>query len=266
MALSLWLDLPRETVCWLCRVHTRGSSSTARRLELRKQREDAGVGDDVEDAGSDVEQAGMTDAAGKSYVSRMSTAVRPQPATIEDLLALSPDVRAELIRGTLVDKPDASSGHAAAQGSTTLRLGERFQRKPGGSHPGGSWFFTELLIQLGKEAFRPDVCAYRRERMAERPNVPIVRLAPDWICEILSPSHEARDRIDKLQSYFRAGVPHYWLMNPEERTLEVFRRTDIGYALVLTARRGERVRAEPFEAVELAVDELFGDDPEEPVA
>jgi Uma2 family endonuclease len=196
----------------------------------------------------------------------MGTATRPQPATIEDLLALDPDARVELVRGTLLDKPEASSSHAAAQVSTPARLIEPFQRKPGGRYPGGWWFFTELLVQLGPDAFRPDVCAYRRERMPERPNAPVVKLAPDWICEILSPSHEARDRIEKLQAYFRAGVPHYWIMNAEERTLEVFRRTDIGYALVLTARRGDRVRAEPFDAVELAVDELFGDDPVEPPA
>lgn len=194
----------------------------------------------------------------------MGTAPRREPATVDDLLELDPDARVELIRGTLVDKPKASSDHAATQGSTTARLVAGFQRRPGGGHPGGWWFFTELLIQLGREAFRPDICGYRRERMPERPRVPILKLVPDWICEILSPSHEARDRVEKLQSYFRAGVPHYWIMNADERTLEVFRRTDIGYALVLTAQRGERVRAEPFDAAELRVDEFFGDDPEEP--
>ncbi len=194
----------------------------------------------------------------------MATVTRPQPATIDDLLALDPDARVELIRGTLVDKPQASSGHSAAQTSTPARLITPFQRRPGGPQPGGWWFFGELLIQLGREAFRPDVCGYRRERMPERPQVPIVKLVPDWICEILSPSHETRDRVEKLQAYFRAGVPHYWLMNAEERILEVYRRTDLAYALVLTAHRGDRVRAEPFDAVELAVDELFGDDPEEP--
>jgi len=151
----------------------------------------------------------------------MSTATRPRPASIQDLLSVTPEARVELIRGTLVDKPEASIG--------------------------------------------PDLCGYRRERMPERPsaNTPIAQLAPDWICEVLSPSHEARDRVGKLHAYFGADVPHYRLMNAEERILEVFRRTDIWYALVLTAGRGERVRPEPFEAAEVAVDELFGDDPEE---
>jgi hypothetical protein len=57
-------------------------------------------------------------------------------------------------------------------------------------------------------------------------------------------------------------VPHYWLANPVERMLEVYRRTDLAYALVLSAKSGQRIRAEPFDAVELRVDELFGDDPD----
>jgi hypothetical protein len=108
----------------------------------------------------------------------MSTARRPVGSTIDDLLNVDPTARVDLISGTLVDKPEASSDHAATQTSLPLRLGERFQRPPGGSHPGGWWFFTELLIQLGQEGFRPDVCGYRRERMPQRPRVTIVKLVP----------------------------------------------------------------------------------------
>jgi hypothetical protein len=93
------------------------------------------------------------------------------------------------------------------------------------------------------------------------PQVPVVELAPDWTCEFISESHEARDRIEKARIYFGGEAPHYWLMNSHERTLEVLRRTDIGYALVQTGQSGERIRAEPFDAVEFGIDELFGDDP-----
>lgn len=85
-------------------------------------------------------------------------------------------------------------------------------------------------------------------------------LAPDWVCEVLSVSNQSHDRIEKQETYFRAGIPHYWLIDPDEGSLEVLRRTDLGYAIVLTARRGQRVRAEPFDAVEIAVAELLGVD------
>ncbi|MCC6559075.1 MAG: hypothetical protein IT372_39630 [Polyangiaceae bacterium] len=55
---------------------------------------------------------------------------------------------------------------------------------------------------------------------------------------------------------------HYWLIDPERETLTVQRWTRDGYLYVLGARRGDRVRAEPFEAVELNVGVPFGDDGE----
>jgi hypothetical protein len=55
-------------------------------------------------------------------------------------------------------------------------------------------------------------------------------------------------------------VPHYWIGNPEEKTLVVHRWSDSGYVIVLTAASGETVRAEPFDAVELRVGILFGDE------
>lgn len=192
----------------------------------------------------------------------MTPVLQRQPATIQDLLARSEDDRLELIRGTLIEKANPTAEHADAQAGTTGTLQELFQRKRGGG-PGGWRFFTELDVQFGPEVLRPDVCGYRRERMAERPRGRPVTLVPDWVCEILSISNESRDRVEKLETYFRFGVPHYWLINPVEGTLEVFRRTDLAFALVRAAHRGQRVRAEPFDAVELNVDELLAGDPAE---
>lgn len=118
-------------------------------------------------------------------------------------------------------------------------------------------------VQLGAELFRPDVAGWRRERLPEGLKGRPVTIRPDWICEILSPSTENVDRVDKLQSYFQAGLPHYWLADPIEKILEVYRRTELAFALVLTAKSGQTIRAEPFDAVELKVDVLFGADPDD---
>lgn len=193
----------------------------------------------------------------------MQAANKLTPATVEEFLARPDREHIELIRGAIVEKAAPSAEHSAAQAATTSRLAERFQRRPGGRAPGGWWFFTELDVRLGEEIFRPDLCGYRRERMPEPVRGRPVDLTPDWVCELLSSSNADRDRVEKLQSYFRAGVPHYWLLDPVEGTLEVLRRTDLAYALVLVAHRGQKVRAEPFDAVELRVDELFGADPED---
>lgn len=194
----------------------------------------------------------------------MSGAPRRQPATVADYLARPEHERIELIRGTIVEKSEVTGEHALTQVSTCAAVKGPFQRRQGGGGgPGGWWFFSELEVQFGDGILRPDICGYRRERLAAPPKGRPLALSPDWVCEILSPSNPQRDRVEKLQIYFEAKVPHYWIIDPVAGSLEVFRRLDLAYALVVTALRGQRVRAEPFDAIELRVDELLGADPEE---
>jgi Uma2 family endonuclease len=114
------------------------------------------------------------------------------------------------------------------------------------------------------EIYRPDVAGWRRERVPQRPEGTPIRHRPDWVCEILSPSSARNDQVTKLETYRRSGVPHYWILDPIQRTLLVYRLTPDGYLLALAATPASgRVHAEPFEAVELEVGVLFGEDPRE---
>lgn len=190
---------------------------------------------------------------------------RQSNATVEDLLRRSDQERLELIRGSLLEKAAPTAEHAHAQSGVDRHVAWRFSRKPGGRWPGGWWILTELDVRFGAEVLRPDLCGFRRDRAPDPPKGRPVDLRPDWVCEILSPTTQDRDRVEKLQTYFRAGVPHYWLVDPIEGTLEVFRHTELAYALVLSAHRGQPVRPEPFEAAEFSVDALLGGDPEDDV-
>jgi Uma2 family endonuclease len=69
--------------------------------------------------------------------------------------------------------------------------------------------------------------------------------------------------VKKLRTYQRCGVPHYWILDPTDEMLSVYRWMAEGYLLVLAAGRHERVRAEPFAEVELPVGVFFGDDEED---
>ena len=86
-------------------------------------------------------------------------------------------------------------------------------------------------------------------------------LAPDWVCEVLSPSTERIDRGRKLRIYAEAGVAHAWLVNPVERTLEVLRLRDGAWTIVAVASDQDAVRVEPFEAIELGLAGLWADPP-----
>lgn len=184
-------------------------------------------------------------------------------AEAADLLALTEEVRAEIINGQIVEKAAPSFEHSSAQ----LTLGGWAQfvanRSTGGPPAGGWWFASEVDIQLEPhQVLRPDVVGWRRERVPERPRGRPVTLRPDWICEVLSPSNARVDTTVKLAIYHRCGVPHYWLVDPERETLMVQRWHEAGYLVVLAAARGEVVRPEPFEAAELKVGILFGEDPD----
>lgn len=90
----------------------------------------------------------------------------------------------------------------------------------------------------------------------------IEKAAPtDWACEVISPSNANVDTVRKLRIYHDARIPHYWLVDPRDATLTVMRWDDAGYTTIIRAERGEVVRPEPFDAIELAVGTLFGDDP-----
>lgn len=188
-------------------------------------------------------------------------------ATVADLLAI-PEAqrRHEVIDGVLVEKEAASGRHGGAQ----LRLGEYlgpYNRRPGGRGPGGWWFATEVEVQFeDTQVVRPDVAGWRRARLAELPAEVPITVRPDWICEILS-KNKRNDLIKKKRVYHHHQVGHYWIIDPVEETLEetlaVHRWHVDGYVEVLIADRMERVRAEPFDAIELRVGILFGDDADE---
>lgn len=209
--------------------------------------------------------AGIARPSARRYTRTRSAALKlPEPATWEDFAAIPDGERwHELLAGDLVERAMPSGEHGGAQGDLCAVLGP-FSRRPGGRAPGGWWFAVGVEIRLDLyNVVRPDLAGWRRERCPERPRGFPVTLRPDWVCEVLSPSHARRDRVDKVEIYHRFQVPHYWILDPQAETLEVHRWVPDGWLLVLAARRGQTVRAEPFDALPLQVGRLFGEDPEE---
>jgi Uma2 family endonuclease len=180
-------------------------------------------------------------------------------ATYDDLMKVPDTFVAEIVEGDLFASPRPRGRHSLA---ATVLAGELLPpfhhgRSPG---PGGWWIIVEPELHLGEDVLVPDLAGWRRERMPAYPlDVVGVEQAPDWLCEVLSPSTEALDRRRKLPVYARAGVIHVWLINPASRTLEVFRRSGTGWTLVATFAEDEVVRTEPFEAIELDLLLLWGE-------
>jgi Uma2 family endonuclease len=129
--------------------------------------------------------------------------------------------------------------------------------REGRGGPGGWFILDEPELHIVGQVMVPDLAGWRRERMPELPTTAAFELVPDWACEVLSPSNAARDRTRKMHHYARAGVRHVWLVDPAIRLLEVFRLEGERWLLALSAEGDATVRAEPFDAIELALAPLW---------
>jgi len=180
-------------------------------------------------------------------------------ATYADLQALPEGVTGQLIEGTLVVSPRPTVGHSAVASHLGSDLGTPFGRGRGG--PGGWWFLFESELHLGADVLVPDLAAWRRERLPSLPpaSTPFLTLAPDWVCEVLSPRTASYDRIQKRRLYAREGVPFLWHVEPVERLLTAYRLEVAEYREVGTwgGEDDDRVRVEPFQAVELQLKSIW---------
>lgn len=176
-------------------------------------------------------------------------------ATYDDVLAADPHLVAEIIDGTLETQSRPSLRHARAATALGEEIGPPFGRGRGG--PGGWIFLWEPEIHLAEDVVVPDLAAWRRERLPELPDAAYLELAPDWLCEVLSPGTQAKDRSRKMPIYRRERVGHVWLLDPIARVLEIYRLDGDTYRLVAAHADEAVVRAEPFEAVELPLAVLW---------
>jgi Uma2 family endonuclease len=175
-----------------------------------------------------------------------------RPEVVEGYLNAPEHLVAEVLDGELFVMPRPRVRHASAASVLGEELGPPFRRGRGG--PGGWVFLDEPELHLGPlpDILVPDLGGWRREQVPDDfLALTAIALAPHWVCEVLSPSTTRHDVDDKLPAYWRHGVAHVWFLDPEARRLVVHRRALDGWTLALTAGDADRVRAEPFDAVEL---------------
>jgi Uma2 family endonuclease len=170
-------------------------------------------------------------------------------ATYQDVLDAPEHLTAEIIGGELRLSPRPGGPHTVAHSSLCHVLGSAFQL--GTTGPGGWMILVEPELHLADDIVVPDLAGWRRERLPTVGDEAFFTIVPDWACEVLSRSTRVHDRSEKLPIYAREGVQHVWLLDPIQRTLEVLRAHDDKWLIVAIHRGDVRVRAEPFDAIEL---------------
>ena len=191
----------------------------------------------------------------------MSVPVTRRRATYAELCQVPDHKVAEILDGELIVSPRPALRHAGASSGLGGLLWGPFQG--GRSGPGGWWILDEPELHLANDILVPDLAGWRRERLPVIPDMAYLTLAPDWVCEVISPATERMDRSRKMRIYAREGVQYLWLLDPLVRTLEVLRLESARWVLLGTHSDADVVCVEPFEAVEIELTVLWPDPPSE---
>jgi Uma2 family endonuclease len=178
-------------------------------------------------------------------------------ATYEDLRNLPENMTGEIVDGELYALPRPSPRHGKA---ASVLAGEiEFPFQFGRNGPGGWLILFEPELRLGAHTVVPDLAAWKKERLPRPPETNWISVPPDWVCEVLSQSTIRLDRLKKMPIYAQFGVSFIWLVDPVARTLEVFRLESGHWLLTMTAGEDQKVRAEPFQEIEIDLSNLWWD-------
>ena len=182
-----------------------------------------------------------------------TTKPSPQPATLADLDALPPGIVGEIIEGVLYTMTKPRAAHQLIGLEIGSDLLDPFGKGRGG--PGGWWIITEPGIELpnNTKEISPDVAGWHRERLPKLPRNEPIRVVPDWVCEILSPTTRRHDLLRKLPYYAKVGVPHLWVVDLEARVVTVQRLESNNWVTIGAYSDETEVRIEPFDSVPLNV-------------
>lgn len=142
--------------------------------------------------------------------------------TLADVLAWDERERVELIEGAPVMMAPPSRAHQKISGELARQLGNYLEGKKCEVY--AAPFAVRLFEHIGDQPEAVDTLV--------EPDITVVcdpgklddmgcKGAPDLIIEVLSPSTQRHDRLTKYNLYERAGVREYWIVSPEERTVQV---------------------------------------------
>ncbi len=158
---------------------------------------------------------------------RVSTRRQAVPMTYAEYALLPQDRnRYEVLDGELFMTPSPTYRHQVAAFELASILRNHVAR-----HGLGRVLVAPMDVVLSEtNIVQPDILFLRADRVPSG-DAANIRVAPDLVVEVVSPSSIAEDREHKKAVYARHGVFHYWIVDPEARTLEMYSLAGASYAL-----------------------------------
>lgn len=185
----------------------------------------------------------------------MTTSLRWTTADLEEFPRPLDDTRYEIIDGELYVSTQPSVRHQYSCGRVASAL-TTWSDENGL----GVTLIAPGLVFAEDENVAPDVVwlTHDRLRMALCPDEKLHR-APELVVEVLSPGakNEHRDRVAKVGLYSRQGVQEYWLPNPLQRQVEVYRRQETDLRLIAVLESSDRLESPLLPLFSLSVRSLF---------
>ncbi len=177
-------------------------------------------------------------------------------ATYEDLYRIPENVTGEIINGELIltPRPSRKHGFCATALGTAVTAPYQFGQAGG---PGGWVFIIEPEVGLGEDILVPDLAGWKRERFPVEEDHNWISVAPDWVCEILSPGTFRSDKVKKMPLYADHGVSHIWLIDPVAMAADAFRLESGRWSLLGSFAENDKVRVEPFQEIEISLGDLW---------
>lgn len=175
--------------------------------------------------------------------------------TYQDYLELpeEPGYRYEILDGELIKEPSPNVPHQRASRRLQRILEDYFWQVD----PAGEIFNAPLDVTFDDfNVVQPDIfyVAGEQKGIVEHARVDG---SPALVVEVLSPSTTRKDRLRKMQIYQRSAIKHYWLVNPEEKTLECFSLRDDLYTLVACGMENESVEHPDFPGLSIDLKALW---------
>lgn len=177
-------------------------------------------------------------------------------SSYQDLFDLPDNLVGEILGGVLVTHPRPAPKHARAASVVGARLLSRFDTLPGGED-GGWWILDEPECHFGADVIVPDIAGWGKSTMPELPDASWFEVAPDWVCEVISPATAKRDRGIKRDIYARERVGHFWIVDPVEKLVEMFELQNQHWVLAQTAIDEQVIGLIPFESMPFDLSALW---------
>jgi Uma2 family endonuclease len=177
--------------------------------------------------------------------------------TYEDFVRFPDDgLRHEIIDGVHFVSPAPFTPHQRVVGNLYFIIRSFLEKRRLGS----IWLAPFDVVLSMHDIVEPDLVYLSKAAEESILTEKHIRGAPDLLIEVLSKSTRRSDLVRKRACYERCGVPEYWIVDPEEETVRVFRRQGSGYGdpILLSRAAGDILTTPIIPGLEIALEKAFG--------